>query len=60
MLVSRIENIKFGVKNRIDNYTNDNSDEIGFAFIGNFRVNHFCVVAISYEDFMNYGRPIKR
>ncbi len=60
MLVSKVLDIKFGVKHRITNYINENSDEIGFEFIGIFFINHYCFIAGSHEDFMNNNRPKKR
>ncbi len=60
MLVSKILDIKFGVKYRITNYISENSDEIGFKFIGKFCINHYCFIAGSYEDFLNNNRPKKR
>jgi hypothetical protein len=60
MLVSKVLDIKFGVKHRIINYVNENSDEIGFKFIAQFCVDHYCLIAGSYEDFLNNNRPKKR
>jgi hypothetical protein len=60
MLVSKLLDIKFGVKHRIINYINENSDEIGLKFIGQFCVDHYCFIAGSYEDFLNNKRPKKR
>ncbi len=55
MLVSKVLDIKFGV-----NYINENSNEIGFEFIGKFCINHYCFIAGSFEDFLNNNRPKKR
>jgi hypothetical protein len=60
MLISKVLDINFGVKHRIANYINENSDEIGFKFIGQFCVDHYCFNAGSYEDFLNNNRPKKR
>jgi hypothetical protein len=60
MLVSKVLDIKFGVKHRINNYINENSDEIGFKFIGKFCVDHYCFIAGSYEHLLNNIRPKKR
>jgi hypothetical protein len=56
MLASKI----LGIKRRIDNYIDDNSDEIGFKLIEKLAVNHYCCSAGSYEDFMNYCRSNKK
>ncbi len=60
MLGSKVLDIKFGVKHRITNYINENSDEIGFEFIGKFCIDHYCFIAGSYEDFLNNNKPKKR
>jgi len=52
MIASKILNFKSRIKQRIDNYINYNSDEIGFGLIYKFLVNHFCITPASYEDYM--------
>jgi hypothetical protein len=60
MLASKLLGIKFRVKHRINNYIEENSDEIGFEFIFKFLVNHYCISSASFEDLMNNNRPKKR
>jgi hypothetical protein len=52
MIASKILSFKSRIKQRIDNYINYNSDEIGFGLIFKFLVNHFCIAPASYEDYM--------
>jgi hypothetical protein len=60
MLVSKILRLKFRVKHRINNYIEENSDEIGFQYIIKYLVNHYCISGASFEDLMNNNRPKKR
>jgi hypothetical protein len=60
MLASKILRLKFRVKHKINNYIEENSDEIGFQYIIKFLVNHYCISSASFEDFMNNNRPKKR
>jgi hypothetical protein len=60
MLASKLLRIKYRVKHRIDNYIQENKDEIGFDLIFKFLVNHYCISGASFEDLMNNNRPKKR
>jgi hypothetical protein len=60
MLVSKILGLTVRVKHRIDNYINDNSDEIGVKLIEKCCADHYVMSVASVEDFMNYRRPKKR
>jgi hypothetical protein len=60
MLIWKISRFKFRVKHRINDYINDNSNEIGFKLIAKFCVKHNCIASDSYEDLMNGNKPKKR
>ncbi len=60
MLVSKILRLKFRVKHRINNYIEENSDEIGFQYLIKFLIKYYCLTANSFEDFMNNNRTKKR
>jgi hypothetical protein len=60
MLASKLLRIKFRVKHRIDNYIQENRNEIGFELIFKFLVNHYCISGASFVDFMNNNRPKMR
>ncbi len=60
MLVSKILRLKFRVKHRINNYIEENSDEIGFQYLIKFLIKYYCLTANSFQDFMNNNRTKKR
>jgi hypothetical protein len=59
MLFLKILGLKVRVKHRIDNYINDNSDEIGVKLIEKCCADHYVMAAASVDDFMNHRRPKK-